>query len=164
MARTGAYPGGGPAQLAGIKWAFDTHGPIIFSAAIAGEIAYVSSLSGSLHAIDAASGKGRWHFKSNQPIASTPAVADGAVHFVSSAGSLVALDAMTGQTLWVFVAGAERKFEARNLRGYPSPTQTIPDAWDLYTSSPAVTAGKVVFGSGDGNVYAVDQHSGVLQW
>src|SRR5947207_5394519 len=58
----------------------------------------------------------------------------------------------------------ERKFEARNLHGYPSAAQTIPDAWDIFTSSPAVANGKVFFGSGDGNVYAADAQTGVLQW
>src|SRR5262249_13603191 len=54
--------------------------------------------------------------------------------------------------------------EAKNLHGYPSTAQTIPDAWDIYTSSPAVANGKVFFGSGDGNVYAADAATGVLQW
>ena len=64
----------------------------------------------------------------------------------------------------MFVAEYERKFEAKGLHGYPSAAQTIPDAWDVYISSPAVVDGKVYFGSGDGNVYAVDAKSGVLQW
>ena len=34
----------------------------------------------------------------------------------------------------------------------------------MYTSSPAVANGKVYFGTGDGNVYAVDAKSGILQW
>ena len=66
------------------------------------------------------------------------AVADGTVYFTSSTGSLAAIDAATGQPKWVFVAEYERKFEAKNLHGYPSAAQTIPDAWDVFTSSPAV--------------------------
>jgi eukaryotic-like serine/threonine-protein kinase len=58
----------------------------------------------------------------------------------------------------------ERKFEAKNLHGYPSAAQTIPDAWDIYTSSPAVANGKVFFGSGDGGIYAADAQTGVLLW
>jgi eukaryotic-like serine/threonine-protein kinase len=34
----------------------------------------------------------------------------------------------------------------------------------VFTSSPAVAQGKVYFGSGDGNVYAIDAKSGVLAW
>ena len=40
----------------------------------------------------------------------------------------------------------------------------MPDAWDVYPSSPTVVNGRVYFGSGDGNVYAVDASTGVLQW
>ena len=65
---------------------------------------------------------------------------------------------------WVFATEFERKFEAKNLHGLLSAAQTIPDAWDVFTSSPAVVRGKVFFGSGDGNVYAVDAESGVLDW
>jgi outer membrane protein assembly factor BamB len=83
---------------------------------------------------------------------------------VSSAGSLAAVDLATGQPKWVVATEYERKFEAKNLHGYPSAAQTIPDAWDIFTSSPAVVAGKVYFGSGDGGVYAVDATTGVLQW
>jgi outer membrane protein assembly factor BamB len=34
----------------------------------------------------------------------------------------------------------------------------------VFTSSPAVAQGKVYFGSGDGNVYAIDAKSGMLAW
>jgi outer membrane protein assembly factor BamB len=68
------------------------------------------------------------------------------------------------QARWVFPTEYERRFEAKNLHGYPPAAQTIPDAWDVFTSSPAVAGGKVYFGSGDGSVYAVDAKSGILQW
>jgi outer membrane protein assembly factor BamB len=98
------------------------------------------------------------------PIASSPAVVGDTLYFVSSAGSLAALDLKSGQLKWVYAIEYERKFEARNLHGYPSASQTIPDAWDIFTSSPAVANGKVYFGSGDGNVYAVDAQAGTLMW
>jgi len=85
-------------------------------------------------------------------------------YFVSGTGALAAIDAASGQPKWVFVAEHEKKFEAKNLHGYPSAAQTIPDAWDIFTSSPAVVNGKVYFGCGDGNVYAVDASTGLLQW
>ena len=163
-ARTGVYQGAGPTQLRGIKWAFKTGGPIVTSPVIAAGVVYIASMSGYVHAIDQQTGAEKWKFKSRLPIASTPAVADGVLYFVSSAGSLAALDIATGQPKWVFAIEYERKFEAKGMHGYPSSAQTIPDAWDVYTSSPAVVDGKVFFGAGDGNVYAVDAKSGVLQW
>ncbi|MGB5133225.1 MAG: PQQ-binding-like beta-propeller repeat protein [Steroidobacteraceae bacterium] len=163
-ARTGVYRGSGPAQIQGVKWAFQTGGPIVTSPTIADGVVYIGSLTGHIHAIDQQTGQEKWKFKSRMPITSSPAIADGTLYFVSSTGSLAALDIATGQPKWVFAAEYERKFEAKGLHGYPPNAQTMPDAWDVYTSSPAVADGKVFFGSGDGNVYAVDAKTGILQW
>ena len=164
IAHTGVYDTPGPKQLSGVKWTFKAGGPIVTSPAIADGVLYIGSMSGHLYAIDQQTGKEKWNFKSRMPIASSPAVAGATLYFVSSAGALAALDTNTGKPKWVFGAEFERKFEARNLHGYPSAAQTIPDAWDIFTSSPAVANGRVYFGSGDGNVYAVDAQTGVLQW
>jgi outer membrane protein assembly factor BamB len=163
-ARTGVYPSAGPALFGGVNWAFNTGGPITGSPAVANGVVYIASFSGKLFAIDQQNGKEKWQFTSRMPIASSPAVVDGAVYIVSSTGALVALDAGTGETRWVFAAESERKFEARNLHGYLSAAQTIPDAWDVFTSSPAVANGRVFFGVGDGNLYAIDADSGVQKW
>ena len=42
--------------------------------------------------------------------------------------------------------------------------QTIADPFDIYLSSPVVANGAVYFGSGDGNLYALDADSGDLRW
>jgi outer membrane protein assembly factor BamB len=147
-----------------VKWEFKAGGAIVTSPAVASGVVYIASLDGHLYAVDQDTGKEKWNFKSSRPIASSPAVDRGALYFVSSVGALVALDLATGKPKWVFAAEYERKFEAKGLHGYPSPAQTIPDAWDIFTSSPVVASGKVYFGSGDGNVYAVDQETGLLQW
>jgi len=164
VSRTGVYAGAGPKQFGGLKWAFKTGGPIVGSPAVAGGVVYIASLDAQLYAVDQETGKEKWKFKSRMPIASSPAVAGTSLYFVSSTGALAALDAATGTPKWVFGAEFEKRFEAKNLHGYPNPEQTIPDAWDLFTSSPAVANGKVYFGSGDGSVYAVDAETGLLQW
>jgi outer membrane protein assembly factor BamB len=164
VARTGVYDAPGPTRFTEVHWAFKAGGPIVTSPAVADGVVYIASLDGHLHAVDQETGQERWKFRSRMPIASSPAVADGKLFFVSSVGALAALDVATGQPAWVFAAEYEKRFEARNLNGYPPAAQTIPDAWDLFTSSPAVWNGKVFFGSGDGNVYAVDVASGLLQW
>jgi outer membrane protein assembly factor BamB len=163
-ARSGVYAGNGPAQLQGVKWSFDTGGPVFASPVVAGEVVYIASSSGALLAIERNSGQEIWKFTSRMPIASTPAIEGDTLYFVSSAGALVALDLAKGEPRWIFATEHERHFEAQGLHGYGPAGQTIADAWDVYTSSPAVADGKVYFGSGDGNVYAVDARSGVLQW
>jgi len=164
VARTGSYDAPGPTRFGGVKWTFKAGGPIVTSPAVSGGVVYIASLDGHLPAVDQETGTERWKFKSRLPIASSPAVDGGSVYFVSSTGALAAIDAATGQPKWVFAAEYEKKFEGKGLHGYPSAAQTIPDAWDIFTSSPAVAGGKVYFGSGDGNVYAVDAETGVLQW
>lgn len=164
IARTGVYDSPGPQQLKGVKWTFKTGGPIVASPAIADGVVYIPSMDTYLYAIDQETGKEKWKYKSRMPIVSSPAVAGGLLYFVSSAGSLGALDIATGKIKWVLPTEFERKFEARNLHGYPSAAQTMPDAYDIFTSSPAVFNGKVYFGSGDGNVYAADAQTGLLQW
>lgn len=164
VARTGSYAGSAPSAVGAPRWTFATGGPVVASPVLERGVVYITSLSGHLFAVDQATGKEKWRFKSRMPIASTPAVAQGVVYFVSSTGALAAIDAETGTAKWVFATERERRFEARNLHGYPPASQTIPDAWDMYTSSPAVVDGRVYFGSGDGGVYCVDAASGLLQW
>ena len=164
VARTGVFEGAGPTAAPKAKWVFKAAGPLVTTPAVAGDAVYVASLSGHLYAVDRETGAERWNFKSRTPIASSPTVDGGTVYFVSSTGSLAAIDIKTGQPRWVHAVEHERRFEARNLHGYPPTAQTIPDAWDMFVSSPAVVEGKVYFGSGDGNVYAVDATTGVLQW
>ncbi len=163
-ARTGVYDSAGPKQFGGIKWTFKTGGPIVASPAIADGVVYIPSMDTYLYAIDQETGKEKWKYKSSMPIASSPAIAGGLLYFVSSAGALGAIDVATGKIKWVLPVEYERKFEAKNLHDYPPAAQTIPDAWDIFTSSPAVVNGKVYFGSGDGNIYAADAQTGVLQW
>jgi outer membrane protein assembly factor BamB len=164
LTRSGHYSGAGPDTLKGAQWTFKAAGPMVASPVIADGVIFIGDYGGLFHAIDQATGKEKWSFKSRMPIASTAAVAAGSVYFVSSAGALAALDAASGKPRWVFTTEYERRFEARNLHGLQSAAQTIPDAWDVYMSSPAVADGRVYFGSGDGNVYAIDASSGVMLW
>jgi eukaryotic-like serine/threonine-protein kinase len=163
-AHTGVYDSPGPKQLPSVKWTFKAGGAIVTSPSIAGGVVYIAAWDGHLYAIDQETGKEKWNFKSRMPISSSPVVTQDSLYFVSSAGSLAALDLKTGQPKWTYAIEYERKFEAKNLHGYPSAAQTMPDAWDMYTSSPAVANGKVYFGSGDGNVYAVDAQTGLMLW
>jgi outer membrane protein assembly factor BamB len=42
--------------------------------------------------------------------------------------------------------------------------QTIADPFDVFLSSPVVVKNTVYFGSGDGNVYALDAATGEQRW
>src|SRR6185312_10211068 len=145
-ARTGVYPTAGPQQLTGTKWTFKTDGPIIGSPAIADGVVYIGSIDGNLYAVEQETGKQKWKFKTvaSRQVTSSPTIANGLVYFGGFDGILYAVDAETGTVKWTFVSEYERRFEGKRLHGYPSGFQTIPDSWDIYTSSPAVCNGSLL--------------------
>src|SRR3954463_5886958 len=163
-ARTGVYQAVGPKVLKGVKWQFKTQGAIVSSPAIANGLVYIGSSDGTLYAVDQASGQQKWKAQTRGPVASSPAVADGMVFFLSFDGGLYCVDANTGARKWRYATGFEKRFEAKSLHGTAPSEQTVPDPHDVFLSSPAVANGYVYFGSSDGNVYALDEKLGVLQW
>jgi eukaryotic-like serine/threonine-protein kinase len=131
---------------------------------VAGDTVYVGSGDHNLYAINLDAGTLKWKFKTGGRVNSSPAVAGGMVYFGSYDGSFYAVDAATGKVNWKFQTAGERRFAARHLHGAEPATETMPDPFDFYLSSPAIDKGAVYFGSGDGNVYALDAASGALKW
>ncbi len=127
-------------KTAGLKWRFQTGGPIESSAAVAHGAFYFGSCDGCLYAVDAANGVQRWRFKTDGPVLSSPAVADDTVYFGGQDAFLYAVSARTGAEQWKFKTGG--------------PIE----------SSPAVASGVVYVGSDDANVYAVDAIGGEELW
>lgn len=163
-ARTGVYATDGPRQFNGVKWAFKTDGWVLSSPAIAGGLVYFGSDDKNLYALDASTGAEKWKFSTNGPVRSSPAVVAGTLYFGSYDGSFYAVDAASGKLKWKFETAGEKQFEAKGLHGYLPRAQTVPDFWDFFLSSPAVDEGLVYFGSGDGNLYALDLETGHLKW
>jgi len=163
-ARTGVYEAAGPTEFHGVKWQFKTDGPIVGSPAIANGVVFIGSTDGFIYAVEEETGKLKWKKNTPGQVNSSPAVANGTVYVLDMRGIFHAFNAENGEQKWYFMTEFERRFEAKRLHGYPPVQQTMPDSWDLYLSSPAVANGKVYFGSGDGNVYALDAETGALQW
>jgi len=161
---TGVYASPGPRAFHGIKWKFATGDRIVSSPVWSEGAIFFGGDDGNIYAVDAATGRQLWKRATGGPAPSTPAVADGAVYAVSYDGKLYALDAKTGAVRWKFTTGGERRFEAKNLHGMQPKNQTIADPYDTFLSSPVVAQGAVYFGSGDGNLYAVDAATGELRW
>ena len=161
---SGVYTGPGPRQMHRLKWKFATGDRIVSSPVWSEGTLYFGSDDGNLYAVDAAAGTQKWKFTTAGPVPSTPAVAGGMVYFGSYDGRFYAVDAQTGKLKWKFVTGGERRFEAKGLHGLLPKAQTIADPFDVFLSSPVVALGAVYFGSGDGNLYALDAASGELRW
>jgi outer membrane protein assembly factor BamB len=166
LAHSGVYASPGPTQLTGVKWTFKTDDPIIGSPAVVNGVVFFGSTDGNLYAVDEETGQVKWKYRTlaARQVTSSPALANGLVYFTGFDGVLYAVTADAGTLKWMFASEQERRFEAKRLHGYAPKAQTIPDSWDLYTSSPAVFNGRVYFGSGDGNVYALDGQGGAVRW
>jgi outer membrane protein assembly factor BamB len=161
---TGVYAGAGVARLSGVKWSFHTGGAVISSPGVAGGVVYFGSTDHNLYAVNSADGTLKWKFRTGSRVTSSPAVADGVVYFESYDSNFYAVDAANGKEKWRFQTGGERRYSAKHLHGMLPATETMPDPFDVYLSSPAVVGGTVFFGSGDGNVYALNTVSGELKW
>ena len=161
---TGVYASDSGLRLPHVKWKFHTNGYVISSPAVVGNLVYVGSTDGSLYALDRLTGALRWKFVTRGRVSSSPAVSNGLVYFCSYDGNLYALDTANGKLRWKFQTLGERRFEAKHLHGSQPASETMPDPFDVYLSSPAVSRGQVFFGSGDGNVYALSALSGALRW
>jgi outer membrane protein assembly factor BamB len=164
LAHTGVYSGKPIKAAPKVKWMFHTKGRVIASPAVVGGVVYAASTDGRLYAIDGKTGAEKWHFASKARIASSPAVDGPAVFFESYDGNFYAVDAKSGALKWNVAVPGERRFTAPHLHGSLPVDEAIPDPFDFYLSSPAVFKGAVYFGSGNGNVYALDENSGAQKW
>jgi outer membrane protein assembly factor BamB len=163
-AHTGVSRDAGPKTFHRVKWTFPTGDRIVGSPVYRDGVVYFGSDDGSVYAVNAADGRQLWKHRTGGPVPATPAIAGDMLYVGSYDGKFYALDARTGATRWKFATGGERRFEAKGLHGQLPKSQTIADAFDVFLSSPVVTAGTVYFGSGDGNLYALDAASGALKW
>jgi outer membrane protein assembly factor BamB len=133
-----------------ILWRYDTNGMITIPPTIGGGQVFVASDIGSAHflrAIDAATGAPIWQYKRTNPpecMCSQASIISGNLLFAQSDGhSLYAFaphGAAPSQRLWQFPGNGAA------------------------LTSPVVADGRVVFGSGDHNVYALDAKTGAIKW
>lgn len=161
---SGTYSGPGPRQFHRVKWKFTTGDRVVSSPVWDRGIVFFGSDDFNLYAVDGSTGLQKWKYSTGGPVPSTPVVSDGIVYVASYDGKLYAIDEETGKAIWKFNTTGERRFEAKGLHGLQPKTQTYPDPYDVFLSSPVVGQSRVFFGSGDGNAYALDAHSGELRW
>ncbi|MDX2186098.1 MAG: PQQ-binding-like beta-propeller repeat protein [Opitutaceae bacterium] len=153
----------GPESLQ-LRWKHQTQGPVISSPVTAGALVFFGSHDNQLRAVEARTGRLQWSYTTGGDIASAPAVADGLVVALSRDGKCHAVDAASGTAIWTFETGGESRYTRPGVC-YTQPfTETVPDPWDLFLSSPVISQGKVVFGSGDSHLYALDLKTGALLW
>ncbi|MEO8216154.1 MAG: PQQ-binding-like beta-propeller repeat protein [Acidobacteriota bacterium] len=120
---------------AGEGWDFIAPRP-----AIADGVIYAGSGDGSMHALDAGSGKRIWRFASKGKIRSDALVDGDRLYFGSLDGSVYALDRKHGAELWHY------------------------DTKAPVTSSPAMVDGKVIVGNRGFGIAALNAADGSVAW
>ncbi|HYY56876.1 MAG TPA: PQQ-binding-like beta-propeller repeat protein, partial [Pyrinomonadaceae bacterium] len=149
---SGVYISAEIAGFGGLQWRFQTGGAVRSSPVIARDVLYVGSSDGHIYAIDANTGGERWRFDAGSAVTSTPAVVNGSVYSGTYDGRLLALDAASGKALWSLKTGPD----APLAWGYESG--------DFFSSSPTVYGEKVLYGGGDGFLYALESSTGRELW
>lgn len=164
----GIYPVKEYKDFGELKWKLKTGGKIFSSPAVLNGIAYIGSEDKNLYAVDAANGNTLWKFKTRGAVHSSPAVYENTVYFGSYDGCYYAVSATNGKEKWKFKTEGEKKVGAKGLWTMKPSDKYMEDLYDFFLSSPIVNMdgsdAMVYFGSGDGNLYAVDAQTGTLRW
>ncbi|WP_310918632.1 PQQ-binding-like beta-propeller repeat protein [Haloarcula saliterrae] len=117
-------------------------GPVASSVTVVDNTVYVGTTEGTLHALDAWTGRQRWQFDDPEgPLFSSPTVHEDTVYVGSDDETLYAVDATTGERDWSF---------------------NEPDG--PVASSPTVHDDTVYVGSEDETLYAVGAANGTFEW
>jgi len=179
-AHTGQQPGPAPATNPRLAWRFDAGSEVYGTPALADGVLYITTKSGDLIAVDAASGKQVWRRGlSDYVVRSSPAVVDGVV-YVGGGFDLYAVDAQTGRLVWkvpLRYAGQSAPTVAGDLvivasqEGwtYGISTRSGKMIWrspadGLIFGAPAVAHRRVLVGTDAGNIYSLDIEDGSIVW
>ncbi len=158
-----------------------------------GKYIFLACTNDSLYAIDTGTGAVSWRFGADGPLVSSPTIANNNVYFASTAGTVYCVDKVNGPAsgnvpLWyytvplnsftsspaisdsfLYIGGANDSNMYCFYLQVPGLPTTGLLKWTYKTkgailSSPAVVAGKCVFGCSDFNVYCLDTVAGGLNW
>jgi outer membrane protein assembly factor BamB len=150
--------------------------------AIVDDLIFITGYDGAVYAIEADTGNIRWRTKVSDSIGSSPVYYEGVVYiateFITPSGGMVALDAASGAMIWednrvtdhshsqagidteagILAAGSNDG----SLYVWDLETQAFVDTFDTGDAIKGPICmydGMAIFGSWDGNVYAVDTSS-----
>ncbi|HMS54977.1 MAG TPA: PQQ-binding-like beta-propeller repeat protein, partial [Fimbriimonadaceae bacterium] len=160
-------------------WRTRLDGEVQSKMVLDGDTVFVSTMSGSVYALNASSGKVKWRARAQGAVFSAPAIDAAGVYFGSADGSFTKVERASGKPVWsvktgggVYGGGAVAQgrgiFGSRDQTIYVLNSETgaverkVP-AGGLFQSM-ATTDGSLVFlGCWDQKVYAVDPLVG-LKW
>ncbi|WP_238006533.1 PQQ-binding-like beta-propeller repeat protein [Dactylosporangium sp. AC04546] len=134
-----------------LRWLARIDSALLSPVAVAAGMVYAAGNDGTLHAIDAQTGRALWQRSTGAGVDARPAVAAGSVYVNDKDGTLNALDAATGAPRW------SAPIRPAATRAPTSPAPTEP--------SPVVIAGGLVYlGGVDGYLHVLDAATGEPRW
>jgi len=155
-----------------IAWTFSAGRPLFGEAVATTDALYFVCDNGWLFKLERATGKEIWRYELGDARvervlphptvynydfkAPRPVVADGSVYVGSGDGSFHAVGEATGQQLWRFVPPA--------VKSQLSVDGSIVEQAGKVRADAVIDGSRVVFGSFDGNVYALERATGKQVW
>ena len=162
------FLGKGYQTIQDLKWKFKTEGKIFSSPIVQNGLVYIGSEDGYFYAINEKSGNLKWKFKTNGAVHSSSSIYNDIVYFGSFDGYYYALNSKTGKEIWRFKTKGEHWYSEIGMWGMKPNDLLMADLWDFYLSTPVIyldnKSALAIFGSSDGNMYAVDAKTGKLNW
>jgi outer membrane protein assembly factor BamB len=180
--RTGVMPGPGPQGNPIIDWQASRNGALGFliMPVVADGRVFVADDSGTVGALDEASGEELWSASVGSPIRASPVVVDGAVVVGSDFGDVAAFRAGDGAQLWRFatsgpVSAAPAAIDSTVYIGgedgflYALDAVTGDERWSILigapvTRGPAISDGVIYIGAQGGLLTAIDADTRVTLW
>ncbi|WP_224998267.1 PQQ-binding-like beta-propeller repeat protein [Cesiribacter sp. SM1] len=162
-------------------WTYQDRGNIVASPAIWKNSVLIGNLLGEFKSLDVETAKVNWQFRAGQSIYSTADVAGNRVVFGAADSTIYCLNAKTGSLLWkvktgapvlaspvidnkrVYIGSSDLKFRAIDLAS-GKVIWTYEGLAGFPPSKPAVGEGKVVFGTWNKTLYALNTKDGSLAW
>jgi len=157
------------------KWAFNNKGSWVISSPVVrdGKLYFTTSDSGLFYAVDAKTGASLFSLKFMWPMFSSPAIAGTTLYIGSHEGKLIAIDLTSQKPAWTFRTDGSQQNGATYTKPDGTPNYEAAFGQDSFydnmvagvakmmsvgavLSSPAVGNKVVVFGSTDGNLYALE--------
>lgn len=124
-----------------VHWRFKTGQSIYSSAAVSGNKVVFGSADSTIYCLNAEDGSSVWQLKTGAPVLASPVIHEDVVYIGSSDLKFRAIALATGKVIWTF----------NDLAGFPP-------------SKPALADGKVVFGTWNKTLYALNTYDGSLAW
>jgi outer membrane protein assembly factor BamB len=149
------------------------------SPTLAGDLLYVSSFDGKVHALEAKTGNRRWTATTKGPIYASPVVVDDTLYIGSMDHYFYAFDAKSGRPKWKYDAGTPLFATAAVSKGtvcfgaYPriigldvtnGKERWTQEAGSFFQSRAASADGVFYLGGWDNTLYALDAVTGTPKW